>query len=135
MEESEFDYLLELYFTGKINAKLKSLKRKYKSKFTDEQYCNLGSPTLDRVGKNLTNKISDPTGGKACYLADIKLQERRNYEYYLNINQIMNDYIKKIDRFIADNIKIYLNLIDSPLFEDEEKEIKQHFEKIKNGFT
>jgi hypothetical protein len=47
----------------------------------------------------------------------------------------MNDYIKKIDRFIADNIKIYLNLIDSPLFEDEEKEIKQHFEKIKNGFT
>jgi len=46
----------------------------------------------------------------------------------------MNDYIKKIDRFIVDNIKIYLNLIDSPLFEDEEKEIKQHFEKIKDLF-
>jgi|AntDeeMinimDraft_5_1070356.scaffolds.fasta_scaffold11679_3 hypothetical protein len=46
----------------------------------------------------------------------------------------MNDYIKKMDRFIVNNIKIYLNLIDSPLFEGEEKEIKQHFKKIKDLF-
>jgi hypothetical protein len=46
----------------------------------------------------------------------------------------MTEYIKKLDRFLVDNMKIYLGLIDSPLFKDEEKEILQHFEKIKYIF-
>lgn len=134
MRESEFEYLLELYFSGKINDKINYLKEKYEKKFDDDYYCTLGSPILDRVGKNLTNKISDPTGGKATRLADIKLLQRRNYEYYLKFYQVMNEYIKKLDRFLVDNMKIYLGLVDSPLFKDEEKEIKQHFEKIKKLF-
>ncbi|MEC9490879.1 MAG: hypothetical protein UMU04_08000 [Halanaerobiales bacterium] len=134
MRESEFEYLLKIYFSGKIKGKLNYLKEKYEKQFDDDYYCTLGSPILDRVGKNLTNKISDPTGGKATRLADIKLLQQRNYEYYLKFYQIMTEYIKKLDRFLVDNMKIYLGLIDSPLFKDEEKEILQHFEKIKYIF-
>jgi hypothetical protein len=134
VRESEFEYLLKIYFSGKIKGKLNYLKEKYEKQFDDDYYCTLGSPILDRVGKNLTNKISDPTGGKATRLADIKLLQQRNYEYYLKFYQIMTEYIKKLDRFLVDNMKIYLGLIDSPLFKDEEKEILQHFEKIKYIF-
>jgi hypothetical protein len=134
MKESEFENLIELFFSGKINDKLDYLKEKYKKPFDDDDYCTLGSPILDRVGKNLTNKISDPTGGKATRLADIKLSQRRNYEYYLKFYQTMNDYIKKLERFLVDNMKIYLGLIDSPLFEDEETAIKKEFDKIKKLF-
>jgi len=134
MRESEFNYLLRIYFSGKINYKLDYLKQKYERPFSDDYYCTLGSPVLDRVGKNLTNKINDPTGGKATRLADIKLLQLRNYEYFLKFNQVMSEYIKKLDRFLVDNMKIYLGLIESPLFKDEEKEIMQHFEKIKSIF-
>jgi len=131
MKESELEYLLELYFSGRINSKLDYLKQKYKEPFSDDYYCSLKTPCLDKVGKNLTNKVNDPTGGIAVKLADIKLSQRRNYKYYLKFYQIMNKYIKKLDRFLADNMKIYLGLVDSPLFLNEEKEVLQHFEKIK----
>lgn len=134
MKESEFENLLKLFFLGKIDNKLKYLKQKYERKFSDEYYCSLKAFTCDRVGKNLTNKINDPTGGRATRLADIKLQQKRNYEYFLKFNQVMSEYIKKLDRFLVDNMKIYLGLIESPLFKDEEKEIMQHFEKIKSIF-
>jgi len=131
MKESEFENLIELFFSGKINDKLEYLKEKYKKPFSDDYYCSLNAASWDKVGKNLTNKINDPTGGIAVKLADIKLKQKRNYEYYLKFYQIMNDYIKKLDRFIIDNMKIYLGLIDSPLFLNEEKEVLQHFGKIK----
>lgn len=134
MRESEFNYLLRIYFSGKINYKLDYLKQKYERPFSDDYYCSLNAVSWDKVGKNLTNKINDPTGGIAVKLADIKLNQLRNYEFYLKFYQVMNDYIKKLDRFLVDNMKIYLGLIDSPLFKDEEKEILQHFEKIKSIF-
>ncbi|MFW5686601.1 MAG: hypothetical protein ACOCXL_00275 [Halanaerobium sp.] len=134
MRESEFNYLLKLYFSGQINEKLRYLKQKYETKFSDDYYCSLNAVTWDRVGKNLTNKINDPTGGLATRLADIKLSQQRNYEYYLKFYQIMTDYIKQLDRFLVDNIKIFLGLIDSPLFKDEEREIKKQFEIIKLKF-
>jgi hypothetical protein len=131
MKESEFENLIELFFSGKINDKLEYLKEKYKEPFSDDYYCSLNAVTWDRVGKNLTNRISDPTGGKATRLADIKLMQQRNYEYCLKFYQIMNNYIKDLEMFLVDNMKIYLGLIDSPLFLNEEKEVLQHFGKIK----
>jgi hypothetical protein len=134
MKESEFENLLKLFFSGKIDNKLKYLKQKYERKFSDEYYCSLKAFTCDRVGKNLTNKINDPTGGIATRLADIKLQQKRNYEFYLKFYQVMNDYIKKIDQFLINNIKIYLGLIESKLFESDKRMIKKHFEIIKSIF-
>jgi hypothetical protein len=134
MKESELEYLLEIYFSGKINDKLDYLKQKYKEPFSDDYYCSLNAASWDKVGKNLTNKINDPTGGIATRLADIKLSQRRNYEYYLKFYQVMNNYIKDLERFLVDNIKIYLGLIDSPLFKDEEKEVEKHFKIIKSIF-
>ena len=134
MRDLELNYFLRLYFSGKINDKLEYLKEKYEQPFSDDYYCSLNAVSWDRVGKNLTNKINDPTGGIAVKLADIKLNQQQNYEFYLKFYQVINKYIKKLDRFLVDNMKIYLGLIDSPLFKDEEKEIERQFEIIKSKF-
>lgn len=134
MTESELDHLIKTYFTGELNNKINYLHQKYKQKFTDDRYCSLKAFRLGRVGKNLNNNINDPTGGIATRLADIKLEQRKNYEYYLKFYQSMNDYIKNLDNHLINNIKIYLGIIDNNLLDNDKRMVEIQFKKIKNAF-
>ena len=134
MQVDDFIYLVKAVITGRIDKKIKHLEIKYKQKWQDDMYFNLTGVNYDKTYTSKTNKISDPTGGHASYLADIKLQQKRLYEDHVNFRRIALKVLHNLEPYLVNNIKIYLKIIDGKLTHKREMEAREYLNLIRINY-
>ena len=134
MRDSEFNHWVKETITGDIDNKITYLKRKSEGKFTDDYYY-LTAVSFDDVYTGPTNNISDPVGGLASRLADLKLSQKRNYLYFKTLKEVTLKTLMTFEPEQLQLIKIYLNLDEGYLRNWEKYDVRKLLRKIKDKFV
>jgi hypothetical protein len=131
MQVDDFIYLVKAVITGRIDKKIKHLEKKYKEPWPEDMYFNLTGVSYTGIYTSKTNNISDPTGGQATRLADIKLQQKRTYEYYYNFKQITLQILNNLEPYLINNIRKYLKIDPGKLTHKRKMEAMEYLNYIR----